>query len=151
MYIMIYNKMIRVTVGAVVALGLCATVAMAQDTSKKEEADRFQLFTKCLPVYPTVSLELTSAYLEDLEEAEVEELVLTGLRSAQLLGDQPEPPFLFVTVGIVHWAFSVRVELMKELTDPMTELRGARRPGKPTGTECTAETRVSSCRASAPP
>ena len=114
----------RAIVVAAAALGMVTTMASAQDTSKDENVDRFQLFAKCKPVLPTVTLELTSAYLENLEEAELEQVVLTGLRAARLLSDQEAPPFLFVTVGVVHWAFSVRVELMKELRDPLTQLRG---------------------------
>ena len=124
MEIMIYKKWIPTTAGAVVALGLCAATATAQETPKDADADRFQLFASCKPIYPMVTLELNSAYLEGLEEAEVEELVQTGLRSAELLSDKPVPPFVTVNVGVVHWAFSVRVEFMKEMTDPYTKLRG---------------------------
>lgn len=124
MEIMIYKRGIPTATAAIMLLGLCGTPATAQDTPKDEDADRFQLFASCKPIFPMVTLELNSAYLEDLEEAELEELVTTGLQSAELLSDKPVPPFVSVTVGVVHWAFSVRVEFMKEMTDPYTKLRG---------------------------
>lgn len=109
---------------AAILLGPDAETAAAQDTPMDAEVERFQLFTRCRPLFPSVTLELNSAYLDDLTQTDLEELVSTGLRSVELLGDRQAPPFLFITVGVVQWAFSVRVELMKEVQDPYTDLRG---------------------------
>ena len=76
-------------------------------------------------MFPRVSVERSSPYVENLEDADLEEVVNTGLRNAGLLGEEEVPPFLYVTVGILHWAYVARVELMKEVTDPLTQLRGA--------------------------
>lgn len=109
---------------AAAALALAAPPATAQETTAERRLDRFQLFTKCAAVFPTVSVERSSPYLEDLEDADLEEIVHGGLRTAGLLGEREGPPYLFVTVGILHWAYVARVELMKEVTDPLTQLPG---------------------------
>ncbi|MDE2877091.1 MAG: hypothetical protein OXU69_01075 [Gemmatimonadota bacterium] len=99
-------------------------MASAQDRPRDEDAERFQLFASCSPVFPMVVLEQHSSYADDLEQAELEQIVLDGLESAGLLRDREGPPMLFISVGVIQWAFSVRVELMKSVNDPFTELRG---------------------------
>ncbi|MDE2761414.1 MAG: hypothetical protein OXQ94_02540 [Gemmatimonadota bacterium] len=107
------------------AIAIAAPMVDAQETPADRRLDRFQLFTKCDPVFPKVSVERSSPYVENLEDADLEEVIHTGLRNAGLLGEEEVPPFLYVTVGILHWAYVARVELMKEVTDPLTQLRGA--------------------------
>ena len=78
---------------AATALSLVATTVSAQQhLTAEEEGDRFQLFTRCSPVFPSIAVERSSPY---------------------------------VAVGILHWAFVVRVELLKVVTDPGTDIKGA--------------------------
>ena len=107
------------------AMVFAAPMVDAQETPANRRLDRFQLFTKCDPVFPRVSVERSSPYVEDLEDADLEDVVHAGLRNAGLLSEEEGPPFLYVTVGILHWAYVARVELMKEVTDPLTKLGGA--------------------------
>lgn len=107
------------------ALALGAGPASAQDLTAEQEAALFQLFTGCMPVYPTVAVERTSPNIEDLSDSQLEEVVLTGLRSAGLLSEKEGTPFLYVAVGIVHWAYVVRIELLKLVTDRETDIVGA--------------------------
>ena len=109
--------------GTVLALG--AIPVAAQDPTPEQEAALFQLFTRCRPVYPTVAVERTSSKLEELSDSQLEEVVLTGLRSEGLLSEEEGTPFLYVAVGIVDWAFVVRVELLKLVTDRASEIVGA--------------------------
>lgn len=122
--ISILKKPVRTLAVVAVVLGMFPAAASAQDRSRAEDARRFQLFAKCRPLFPTVTLEQTSPNLEDLEAADLEQVVVAGLESARLMSEEDAPPFLFVTVGVVRWAFLVRVELKKELRDPSTDLRG---------------------------
>ena len=110
---------------AVAALSLGATPVSAQQPTAEEEGDRFQLFTGCLPVFPTVAVDRSSPYVENLPDSALEAVVRTGLKSARLLNEKEAPPLLYVAVGIVHWAYIVRVELLKVVTDPETDIRGA--------------------------
>lgn len=112
-----------VIAGTVLALG--AVPGSAQDPTPEQEAALFQLFTRCKPVYPTVAVERTSAKLEDLSNSQLEEVVLTGLRSDGLLSEKEGTPFLYVAVGIVDWAFVVRIELLKLVDDRETDIVGA--------------------------
>ena len=111
-------------VATVMALG--AAPASAQNLTQEQEVALFQLFTRCEPVFPTVAVERSSEYLEEeLTDSVLEEVVFTGLRSAGLLGETEKPPFLYVAVGVVHWAYVVRVELLKLVTDRETDIAGA--------------------------
>ena len=110
---------------AATALALAAPLIAAQETPPDRKRDRFQLFTRCAPVFPKVSVDRSSPYVENLADSDLEEVVHTGLRSAGLLSEEEVPPFLVVSVGILHWAYVARIELMKEVTDPGTNLAGA--------------------------
>ena len=59
------------------ALGICTTMASGQDRPRDEDAERFQLFASCSPVFPMVVLEQHSSYADDLEQA-----VLSSLSTA---------------------------------------------------------------------
>lgn len=115
----------KVVALATAAIAFAASTVDAQETPADRRLDRFQLFTRCDPVFPKVSVERSSPYVENLEDADLEEVVHAGLRNAGLLSEKEVPPFLYVTVGILHWAYVARVELMKEVTDPLTKLGGA--------------------------
>ena len=106
------------------AVALAAPPATAQQTPADRKLDRFQLFTRCEPLSATVSVERSSPYVENLEDADLQQVVHAGLETAGLLREEELPPFLYVTVGILHWAYVARVELMKEVTDPLTKLGG---------------------------
>jgi len=111
---------------AAAALSLVATqVSAQQHLTLEEEGDRFQLFTRCSPVFPTVAVERSSPYVENLADSDLEEVVYSGLRSAELLKEGESPPLLYVAIGILHWAYVVRVELLKVVTDPGTDIKGA--------------------------
>ena len=110
---------------AAAALAPGATPTLAQNLTAEEEGDRFQLFTKCRPVFPTVAIERSSPYIEDLADSDLEEVIYSGLRSAGLLSEDEDTPFLYVAIGILHWAYVVRIELLKLVNDPRTDIHGA--------------------------
>lgn len=88
--------------------------------------------------FPTVAVERSSPYVENLADSDLEGVVYSGLRSAELLKERASsrappppgprresPPLLYVAIGILHWAYVVRVELLKVVTDPGTDIKGA--------------------------
>ena len=102
-----------------------------RDEDEDQELDRFRLFTNCREVVPVVILHQDSLHIQDLTESELEEAVdikLSSLptvtRQGRDFGPVGRPPLLYVTVGVIGWSFTVRVEMMKGVVDPVHDLRG---------------------------
>lgn len=100
----------------------------AKDEEEDEEVTRFRLFTNCRQIAPVVVLEQDSLYLADLTESDLEEAVEVNLRSLATVSRHGPAvglrPLLYVTVGVIGWSFTVRVEMMKGVVDPVLELPG---------------------------
>ena len=95
-----------------------------KDEDEDEEVDRFRLYANCREIMPVVILEPDSLYLEDLTESDLEEAVDINLRSLPTGTAMGRRPLLYVTVGVIGWSFTVRVEMMKWVVDPVHELEG---------------------------
>ena len=99
-----------------------------KDEDEDEEVDRFRLYANCREIVPVVILEPDSLYLEDLTESDLEEAVDINLRSLPTFSRHGTAigrrPLLYVTVGVIGWSFTVRVEMMKWVVDPVHELEG---------------------------
>ena len=91
--------------------------AAAQDVSG---VDRFQFFNECRPMNLVVEGLPAAAAEIDLTEAAIQAAVESRLRAARLY-DADAGPILYVNVSVVGRAYSLGLEYLKVLYDPVSD------------------------------